>query len=216
MIPDLHLPFNHKNALEFLTEVSNRFKCNTTIILGDIFDQYTMSRYAKDPEANNVKVEFTQAKNEVKKFIKKFPNAVCLFGNHDVRIMKRLREANIPPNMIIPTFNQLYDLPKTWSWTNRVKKNEVVYLHGSKTGPYAHFNTAKEFRCSTVIGHTHSTGAVQYSSSFEDTIFGMNAGCLIDDTTYAFYYANEMANRPVLGCGVVLDDGKLPIFVPMK
>jgi len=54
---------------------------------------------------------------------------------------------------------------------------------------------------------------VQYSSSPTKLIWGMNVGCRIDPTSYAFAYNARQSNRPVIGTGVILD-GK-PRLLPM-
>jgi predicted phosphodiesterase len=216
VISDLHAPFNHRNALRFLSDVKKEYKCDTIVSIGDLVDEYNLSRYSRDPDAMTTRQEFSKTKAVIAEFVSEFPKMICVTGNHDIRILKKLKEANIPPQMLFSTFNQLWDMPKEWKWVDRVKLHGVYYTHGFKTGPYAHMNTAKEMMTSVVMGHTHSTGAVQYMSSFDGNIFGMNVGCLIDDKQYAFNYASEMTRRPVIGCGVVLNNGKLPLFISMK
>ena len=44
----------------------------------------------------------------------------------------------------------------------------------------------------------------------------MNVGCGIDATKYAFEYAKHNSKKQIIGCGVVLDNGRLPILVPME
>ena len=68
-------------------------------------------------------------------------------------------------------------------------------------------------RKSTVIGHHHSYGAIFYISNDDETIFGMNTGCLIDRDSIAFRYAKNAAFAPTLGVGVVIEG--VPHFVPM-
>ncbi|MCX5657960.1 MAG: hypothetical protein NTZ48_07090 [Candidatus Omnitrophica bacterium] len=84
------------------------------------------------------------------------------------------------------------------------------------SGERAHIKAAEQGRQSTVIGHMHSTGAINYLVSENDRIFGMNVGCGIDRKTYAFEYGRELLKKPVLGCGVVTDKGKYCQFFPME
>lgn len=205
VIPDLHIPFVHKKALDFCCRLRDKYKCDTIVQLGDLFDQYAVSRYPKDPDAMTTREEFTKSNIIASRWVKEFPKMTITIGNHCVRLFKRIRDAGIPSNMLIKSFNTLWNLPDTWKWVDRFKKDGVTFIHGAKSGEYAHANTARDNRCNTVIGHTHSTGGVHYTSSFENTIFGMNCGCLIDDKTYAFAYANELTRRPVLGAGIVID-----------
>lgn len=213
VIPDLHIPFEHKRALDFCCRVRDKFKCDTYVQEGDLFDQYSMSRYPKDPDAMNAKDEFNLSKTRVSRWIKEFPKMVITTGNHCVRILKRIRDAGIPPSMLVKTFNTLWGLPDSWKFINRYVVDGVTYIHGAKSGEYAHANTARDERSNIVIAHTHSTGGVHWTANYKSAMFGMNVGCLIDETTYAFFYANEMTRRPVLGCGVIIDG--FPTFIPM-
>ena len=43
----------------------------------------------------------------------------------------------------------------------------------------------------------------------------MNPGCLIDPNSYAMAYNLPNTWRPIIGCGVILNNGKLPIPLPM-
>ena len=40
----------------------------------------------------------------------------------------------------------------------------------------------------------------------------MNVGCGIDRTAYAFEYGKAMTKKPIIGSGLVLDNGRLPII----
>jgi len=70
-------------------------------------------------------------------------------------------------------------------------------------------------RTNLVMGHYHTKFEIVYSASKKDLIWGMFVGCGIDPNKYAFGYAKNHVKRPILGCGVVLDDGRLPILEPM-
>lgn len=204
-IPDLHIPFHHKNALRFVCRVRDKYDINKVILGGDVFDQYTMSRYGKDPDSLTANQEFDLAKKEVKRWVKEFPDVDITIGNHDIRLHKRLYEIGIPSKLLYKTFNELWDLPNSWKWKNEIIYNNIMFIHGVKTGPNAHILTAKDYRQSVVMCHTHSTLGVSFLSGPNDTIFAMNSGCLIDDKSLAFRYAKEFTTRPTLGCGIILN-----------
>jgi hypothetical protein len=42
----------------------------------------------------------------------------------------------------------------------------------------------------------------------------MQVGCGIDNDAYAFHYGRQFPKKPVLGCGVVLDKGRVPLVIP--
>jgi hypothetical protein len=212
-IPDLHSPFIHKYALQFVKDIYHQYHCDTVVFGGDIFDNYSWSKYPTDPNKLTGRSEFQRAKRQIKGWVEAFPVAKITTGNHDVRLFKRLKEARVPENMVISNFNELWNLPNTWQWSDRVTIDGIIYMHGSRSGESAHTNNAKDNRRSTVSCHTHSTAGIAYMANTNDTIFGMNTGCLVNDKEIGFAYANELTRRPVLGCGVILDG--FPIIIPL-
>ena len=68
---------------------------------------------------------------------------------------------------------------------------------------------------STVFGHVHAYGGVQYRETGAGTFFGLNTGCLIDHSAYAFSYSKLYAERPTLGLGLIID-GEEAYFIPMN
>jgi hypothetical protein len=48
------------------------------------------------------------------------------------------------------------------------------------------------------------------------SIWAANSGCLIDVEAYVFNYGKESRFKPTLGCSVVIDDGRTPIFIPYE
>jgi hypothetical protein len=90
-----------------------------------------------------------------------------------------------------------------------------LYEHGTGTsGKDAALNLAMQKRCNICIGHIHSWAGVKYHANSFNRIFGLNAGCGIDISAYAFAYGKQFAVRPILGCAVVVD-GSYPTFIPM-
>lgn len=215
VIPDLHIPFEHEEALRFCSDLKKEFCCSTVIQLGDITDQYCFSRYARDPDSLSTRDEVASAQIKIGEWADEFPELHITKGNHCARLSKRLYEIGIPSDIVLNTLNNIFGMPDTWKWYNELKINNILYMHGHKAGELAHLNTAKGYRMSTVIGHSHSTLAVQYTQGHNDKIFGVNAGCLIDQNKYSFFYAKELMSRPMLGAVVMLD-GITPLCIPME
>jgi hypothetical protein len=61
----------------------------------------------------------------------------------------------------------------------------------------------------------HTKAGIQWYVGRHYKIFGMNVGCGIDHKSYAMAYAYDFP-KPVISCGVVLNNGKLPIVEPME
>ena len=68
---------------------------------------------------------------------------------------------------------------------------------------------------STVQGHLHTQNYVERYVGINYSIFTAQVGCGIDHKAYAFGYA-KAGKKPAISCMVVLDNGELPILLPMK
>ena len=117
---------------------------------------------------------------------------------------------------MIRTVNEVYGIPSTWKWYDRIMIDDVIYQHGTgRAGKNAAQQWLDANKKSTVIGHVHSNLSVVYSTTPYDRFFAMSVGCGIHPASFAFSYNKDFSVRPVLGCSVVLDNGKQPIPVPM-
>ena len=64
---------------------------------------------------------------------------------------------------------------------------------------------------STVQGHYHSESYIKYSVGKRSKLFAMQIGCGVDDKSYAMAYGKYFAKNHI-NCGVVLENGKLPVI----
>ena len=121
------------------------------------------------------------------------------------------------PSRCFRPFREIWELPKGWKDDFQWEIDKVIYEHGcGYAGDNAHMKAAYNNRQSTVIGHTHANGGVNYLANEKGSIYGMNVGCGIDRKKYAFEYGRDFRKKPVIGCGVVTDHGKFAQFFPMK
>ncbi|MHC4647491.1 MAG: phosphoesterase [Planctomycetota bacterium] len=213
VIPDLQIPYEHKDALEFIMAVEEMVTPDEIVCIGDEVDQMALSRFDPDPEGDGAGPELRKAVRKMKKWYSAFPEVKVCTSNHTGRIQKKAFHAGIPEAYMRPV-NEWMEAPKGWDWKDAHVIDGVKYEHGdAQGGMYAARNLAMRNRQSTVIGHHHSHGAVFYVANNKEMIFGMNAGCLIDVDSIAFKYGRMSAYRPTLGCGIVTEG--VPTFVPM-
>jgi len=213
VIPDLQIPFEHKDALAFIKAVAEDIEVTEVVCIGDEVDQMALSRFDPDPEADGAGPELRKAIRTMKKWYDAFPEVKVCTSNHTGRIQKKAFYAGIPEAYMRPV-NEWMEAPDGWDWQDAHVIDGVRYEHGdAQGGMYAARNLAIRNRQSTVIGHHHSHGGVLYVANNNEMIFGMNVGCLIDIHSIAFKYARLSAFKPTLGCGVVIDG--VPFFVPM-
>lgn len=211
IIPDLHCPFQHPDALDFLRTVKRRFHPSKFVCLGDEIDAHAFSRYPKDPDGLSPGQEFKAAIEQLTPFYLEFPEVLVCESNHTVRPWKQAFEAGLPATFL-PAVAKALNAPDGWIWASRHEIDGVLYIHGDngKSGQYAAVNYMKSAKQSVVIGHIHSFASVFY----EGDMFAMNAGCLIDKAAYVFKYAKNMLTNVNLGCGLVFN-GSSAHFIPL-
>jgi predicted phosphodiesterase len=210
---DTHIPFIRDGYIKFIKEVYKKYRCDTVVCVGDLFDFHRISRHKPSPEATGAKEEYLAGIKVAKELYNTFPKVKACIGNHDARYYK---QAEGYPAVLLKTFEELYQCPKGWDWKLRHIVDDVAYTHGSASrgGDTPHITTARTSRMSSVMGHIHTAAGVQYLAGPNDLIFGMVCGCGMDSSTYAAQYAEEFTKKPIVGCGVVID-GTLAFFVPM-
>ena len=212
---DIHLPFAHKDYLQFLKETFKQYKVNQIICCGDLVDNHALSRHPTEPCAKGAYDELDLAKEQLKGYIKAFPKVTLILGNHDKIVHRQGASIGIG-SRYMKSFSEVLELPNTWEIEEEIIIDNVLYKHGENcTGKDGALNTAINERISTVIGHSHSFGGCKYSANKRDSIFGLNVGCGIDVETYAFIYGKHFKYKPTLGCGIVFNSG-YAIFVPMQ
>ena len=216
IIADTHIPFELPNYLDFCLQIFKRCKCDTFVHIGDLVDNHAISYHEHDPNGKSPEEEMKEADEHLKRWFKAFPSLFLCRGNHDRLVDRKCKTSGLPDRVFKP-FRDIWKLPKGWRDEFNFEIDEVRYTHGTGLmGSNAHITAASQNRQSTVIGHTHSTGAINYLVSEKDRIFGMNVGCGLDRRTYAFEYGRDFTKKPVIGCGVVTDNGKYCQFFPME
>lgn len=210
-IPDLHAPFQHRDALEFLKAVRSRYKVTKTICLGDEIDAHAYSKWPKDPDGMGPGQELKAAIEQLIPFYVDFPEMEVCISNHTIRPAKMMQSMGIP-RAFWPQYTTMLNAPDGWSWHEYIIIDGVRYIHGDqgKGGQNGWTKNSEVYHQSTVVGHWHSKAGVYYDSS----MFNLNAGCLIDASCYAFNYAKNSHKKPNLGCGLVMS-GKEAHFIPM-
>jgi hypothetical protein len=214
-ISDLHFPHQHPDAFDWLAQLKLEFKPDKIICLGDEVEMAAMSFHDLNPDAPSAGHEYQEALACMKTLYKIFPTMDICTSNHGSRLYRRAFKHGIPEAMV-KAYRELWEAPKTYNWHGRIVFEGVVYEHGDGggSGRNAAFVAMQANRMSTVIGHIHSFGGVQYSATPFGEHFALNTGCLINLDSQAFLYAEKYRNKPTLGLGLVVD-GKQGHFLRM-
>lgn len=210
-IPDLHCPFQHPDALDFLKTVRDKLKPDKVVCLGDEIDAHAYSKWPKDPDGMGPGQELKASIEALIPFYVAFPEVQVCVSNHTVRPHKMMKAIGLPA-AFLPAYSTMLNAPDGWSWHEHIIIDNVRYMHGDqgKGGMNGWTKNSEVYHQSVVVGHWHSKAGVYYDSA----MFNVNAGCLIDDRAYAFDYAKNSHKRPNLGCAVI-SNGRKAAFIPM-
>lgn len=212
-VSDLHFPFAHPDALEFLVEIQRTFKLTRVVCLGDIIDWHGLSRFMRDPRLPSVKSEYEKAIVGISRFFNVFYDGDYIVGNHDHRPHARALEANVP-DFLMKDMRQILNIPKEWAIHENdlwLDENTIV-RHGDGLATDA-IRTAIQCGKSIIIGDKHTRLQVQWHQSDYNTVFGMNCACLVDPKSQAFAYGKKSIRQPVIGTGIMV--GGMPMVIKM-
>ena len=209
IIGDLHTPFNLKEYLLFCRIQQEKFKCGRVIFIGDLVDNHFSSYHESDPDGLSAGDELDLAINEIQKYYKVFPNADVIIGNHDRLVYRKAFSGGVSKRWI-KEYKDVLGTPN-WNFVENVELFDININHGE--GGTARAKMKKELQ-SQIQGHLHSDFYVEYVIGKNYCIFGMQIGSGVDSESYAMAYGRNY-KKPALGCGVLLNKGKLPILIPM-
>ena len=150
IVGDIHAPFSLNGYLDFCKETYAIYNCNQVIFIGDIIDNHYSSFHTTDPDGMGGGDELDLAIFSIQDWVKAFPKADVLIGNHDRMIMRKAFESQIPKRWI-KSYNEV--LGTEWNWIERIVYDNVQYVHGE--GGTAR-TKAKNDMMSTVQGHIHT------------------------------------------------------------
>jgi metallophosphoesterase superfamily enzyme len=210
IIGDLHAPFIKDGYLEFCKEIYKKYNCNEVVFIGDIVDSHFSSFHDADPDGHSAGEELKKAIVDIQDWYSAFPVAKVCLGNHDLIPNRKAFNAGLSKRWI-KTMDEVLKTPN-WTYDEEFIINKVLYTHGTgrKAAP-----RMKADLISIVQGHYHSESYVQYSVGKFSKLFAMQVGCGVDDKSYAMAYGKHF-NKSHINCGVVLEDGKLPILEYMN
>ncbi len=215
VIPDIHAPYQHPDALAFLTEVKRKFQPDLCVSLGDELDYHSMSFHDSDPNLESAGTELERGKEFMQAMYEEFPALLVCHSNHGSMVYRRAKAHGIPVQMIRKYRDVIFPqhgAPR-WSWA-------FSWRIDTPLGPvmFKHQTTnivadAAHNSCNLVVGHNHGNFSVEYSASSSHLYYGAYAGCLIDKDALAFAYGKHSMKKPIIGCMVILN-GK-PMAIPM-
>ena len=201
VIPDLHAPYNLRQAVDDTRCLINEIKPNTIVVIGDVIDSHTISRHTKEPEAKDVLAEFKEARDTIQHLNSMFgsrPVHMCS-GNHEDRLCKMGKVVGIP-SLYFKTFNELFDV--NWYVKDEHIINDIYFTHG-KTSTIG--KLALSCGISAVQGHYHSMLSINYFKTVTRTFFDAFTGSFADDSSLAMKYSANSIKKSIYGTLSVIE-----------
>lgn len=223
VVPDLQTPFQAHGALEFCERVRREFSIpkDNVLFAGDEVDNFHGKGLDKkpDPDAEHTpRQELEAAVEELRRWYATYPEARLAVSNHGTRYERRAAEAEISSQWL-RLYRDVIQAPQGWRWQDRwliqASKQPFVLEHGHE-GASRTEGKVLENGYSTVHGHFTKAQIIYVSNHLGRRLWGFCAAALIDFDTYAFRYAKRYPRRADNGVGVILDGGRIPLWVPYE
>ena len=197
-IPDVHVPFEDKEALGAVYEFIEEYEPEQIILTGDFFDFYEVSRFSKDPKrAHNFQDEMDIGVEYLTQLREIAPDADIKYkeGNHEDRINKYLQEnpelgslRSLKPENLMGL--EKLDI-KYYPAGTRLKVGKYDIIHGhqndgaklAKHSAYTAKGNVEKYNSSIIQGHPHRMGSY-YRRTLDGILEGHEIGNLCQDMPY--------------------------------
>ena len=210
VIGDLHEPFCLDDYLYFCREEQEKNNCGTVIFIGDVIDNCFSSYHEADPDGYSAGQELDRAIDRIADWYEVFPVATVIIGNHDRMAYRKATTGGVSKRWV-REYSDVLNTPN-WVFTESLELFGINFNHGE--GGTARNRIKNELQ-SQVQGHLHSQFYCDFLAGSKFLVFGMQVGCGIDRLAYSMAYGKNY-KKPIIGCGVVLRKGTLPIAIPMS
>ncbi|MDP4851919.1 MAG: hypothetical protein NWR22_01945, partial [Saprospiraceae bacterium] len=129
VIPDLHAPYQHNNALDFLKKMADYYQPTKIVCLGDELDQHGLSFFEKETGLYSAGHEYDAGMEFMQKLYKEFPIVSACISNHTHRPWRIAKKAGLP-SVYLKDYHAVMQAPLTWVWKYRHIIDNVCYEHG--------------------------------------------------------------------------------------
>jgi len=215
---DTHFPFHDQGAIDLAHDVVKDFKPDLIVQIGDLKDQFSFSKYAKNQSSIRMtpQQEAKQARAEAEMFfadlrkVSKKADIVCVLGNHDTRIVRQICDKAPELTFVASEWLKGYHTFKGVRVINdSIIVDNIMFEHGCrKMGQHAPFN-----QMNTCTGHFHKA-QIKYFSNIDGPFWEFNVGWLGDVCAPVYSYKeSSKINDTHIGVGLI-ENGQ-PRFVSL-
>ena len=214
VISDLHIPYHHQDAFEFLKALKKKYKPDLIVNIGDELDHHAISMHEHNPDLMSAGDELKQSKEYVRDLEKIFPEMTLVHSNHSSLVYRRALKYGLPKDYL-KSYNEFLGVGDGWKWVDDLTvtlsdNSRCFFTHGMSADV---LKVAQQYGMNTVQGHYHTKFCIGYYSNPDALVWGMQVGCLINQKSMAFDYAKNFKSRFIVGCGMIIDGQ--PKLMPM-
>ena len=214
VISDLHIPYHHQDAFDFLKALKKKYKPDMIVNIGDELDHHAISMHEHNPDLMSAGDELKNSRVYVRELEKIFPRMTLVHSNHSSLVYRRALKYGLPKDYL-KSYNEFLGVGNGWKWVDDLTitlsdGSRCFFTHGISADV---LKVAAQYGMNTVQGHFHTKFSIGYFSNPEALIWGMQVGCLINQKSMAFDYAKNFKSRFIVGCGMIIDGQ--PKLMPM-
>ena len=213
VISDMHVPFHHKDSMEFLREIKREYKPDFVCNIGDLLDFHAISMHSHDPDLFSAGHELREARKHVKELESIFPKVTEVDSNHSSLVYRRALKFGMSKEFLKDYGDFLGT--KKWKWVDDLtltmsNGQRCFFTHGRSADV---LKVSQTMGLSAVQGHYHTKFLISWLANPDNLFFAMNVGCMINQKSMAFNYARNFKTRFILGCAVIVEG--YPKLLPM-
>ena len=215
---DLHSPYQHPDAIDFLKAIKEKYEPDRIINMGDELDNHAINLHMRDPDLPNHKHELDKARDFCQKLYHLFPVMEILDSNHGSLAIRVGKKAGLSSE-VIRSPNEILQIPNGWTWHESIEfsyantEGDALKLHFRHQLKANYLSVGQRFGCCFIQAHYHTKLGVQYFQTPYGLRFAISTGCLIDNDSIAFVYNKANLEMPALGAAIII--GGTPNIQPM-
>lgn len=206
-LPDAHCPFHDKRALESLIigRVMPAFEWDTVCILGDFFDNYSISGHLKTPTRERSWKRESAVGKELLRVIGNFParRRILIRGNHEKWLEKYLSDK--APALYEQVMDNTHP-PDNWEVIEYMESTTIGKLHITHDLGYSGMNSTQQSlqACgdNIIIGHNHNMTYVVRGNAKGESHVGASFGWLGDYRRIDYRHRMRARRDWTLGFGI--------------
>lgn len=214
LIPDMHMPYHHPDAMAFLEAVRDWYEPDLVINLGDAADFHAISFHDSDPDLLSAGGELAKLQEGAAELEGLFPDMYIVGSNHGDLPVRKFKSHGLP-SAFLSDYNSIYGVGEGWKFVD-----DITLMEKGEPDFYICHNIRKNalqiaqqrgqrFAC----GHYHENFEIRYAGNPNSLLWALMSGCLVDKKSLAFSYNKLNLNRPIVGASVV--EQGVPVLRPM-